>query len=108
MWRVGTSFSLLSGGTPGCALSTFNSGSWRAASFSTRGGEGPRICIPGLDSDCLVLLKLRLRPQLLQPPPALVVSLMIAVLVSVKSYLIVLLIRIFLMAVDFESRFVCC
>lgn len=69
MWRVGTSFSLLSGGTPGCALSTFNSGSWRAASFSTRGGEGPRICIPGLDSDCLVLLKLRLRPQLLQPPP---------------------------------------
>ena len=46
--------------------------------------------------------------QLLQPPPALVVSLMIAILVSVKSYLIVLLIRIFLMAIDFESRFVCC
>ena len=41
-------------------------------------------------------------------PPALVLSLVIAILVSVKSYLIVLLIRIFLMAIDFESRFVCC
>lgn len=34
MWRVGTSFSPLNGGTPGCVLSTFNSGSWRSASFS--------------------------------------------------------------------------
>ena len=46
--------------------------------------------------------------QLLQPRPALVVSLMITILVSVKWYLIVLLICIFLMVIDFESSFMCC
>lgn len=45
--------------------------------------------------------------QLLWPPPALLVSLMIAILVSVKSYLIVLLICIFPVATDFESPIMC-
>lgn len=56
-----------SGGTPTAlpeprlCSEYLNSGSWRIASFSDSGGEGPRICILSLDSDCSALLELRQR-----------------------------------------------